>query len=187
VKGYLVKQFFISVIVIIVLLIIFAFSGRDHKQQSEDSVSPSRTDQSDEMSNDSYSSISPEVHATSQTIISLLTTVPGLRIKQSDFTIEEDRYHRKGLGKVITIEGSFKSFKEGQTPDRILLEKLRERGWEEDFTSMTDRPGGNAFALRKHSVLCMFRATWEGGDYTDSTYITEDRYTLSIRCMLDPG
>ena len=180
------RQFFISLIVIIVLLIVFAFLGRDYMGQSDDSIPASQSESATSLSEDSYNTISPEVVSAGQTILSLLTTVPGLRIKQSECTIEDDRYLQKVLGKVITIEGSFKSFKEGQTPDRILLEKLREQGWKEDLASMADGPDGTAFALRKNPVLCMFQASWDGGDCTDTTYIPDDRYALNIRCMLDP-
>lgn len=37
--------------------------------------------------------------------------------------------------------------------------------------------------IRRGLVLCLFQATWDGGDDSDPAYVPHDRYELVVECL----
>lgn len=178
------RQLLISLVLVIIVLIAFVYIGAYQKKHTG-STQTSGIPLSKEDIQDASNSISDEVQSSCTTILSMVTAIPGIRIKQSEGIVHDLRYDRKGYGKIITLTGSTASFVKGKKPDMILREGLPAHGWKEDISYAADGPDGSSFALRNNRVFCMFQASWDGGDVSDPTYTPEDWYTLTIQCVLE--
>lgn len=128
---------------------------------------------------------SPKVLEACAVVSKVLSDVPVVSLEQSNVLVEDERSHRKGDGCQVRLLGSRPEFAGGDTPDQQVRTVLPVSGWLEDYDYGADGPDGTAFALRKDTVLCQFRAMWDGGDITDSTYVPDPRYELVARCMED--
>ncbi len=70
-----------------------------------------------------------------------------------------------------------------EAPDQRLRSVLPQLGWREDLGYGADGKDGTAFGFRRGETLCIARASWDGGDDADPTYVPDDRYELRIECM----
>lgn len=128
-----------------------------------------------------------EVRASCETAAALVAGMPSIHIQRSYGVIHDDRMGREGYGCRVTIIGSVVAFRDAAIPDEVLRDELVARGWKEDLRYAADGPDGTAYALRNHSVFCLFRGTWDGGDDSDPTYVPDDRYELTVACMSEPA
>lgn len=118
------------------------------------------------------------------TVARILAVLPEAEINRSDGEVRDDRTGETGLGCHVEVEGSTSVFRESGAPDVVLRERLAELGWTEDYEYAADGPDGSAFAFRNGSVLCVFRARWDGGDDSDRNYVPDDRYDIVVDCLV---
>jgi hypothetical protein len=132
-------------------------------------------------------SVPSAVRTSCDTVAALVPGLPGIRIQRSNGVVHDDRMGREHYGCRVTVIGSTVAFRNATSPDEVLRKKLGTRGWQEDLRYAADGPDGTAYALRSHSVLCLFRGRWDGGDDSDPTYVPDDRYVLIVACMAEPA
>lgn len=127
----------------------------------------------------------PAVLAACSAVANILSDVPVTALERSNAAVENERTHRRGDGCSVRLLSSVDEFTDSETPDQRVRVALPIAGWVEDWDFGADGPDGTAFGLRKGSVLCQFRASWDGGDITDPTYVPDPRYELVGSCMED--
>ncbi len=117
------------------------------------------------------------------TAVGILANFPTLAIDSTEGEVRDYRTGETGLGCRVEMKGSAATFQRSGQPDVALREEFAGLGWTEDYEYGADGPDGSAFAFRKGSVLCVFRAHWDGGDDSDPTYVPEDRYDVEVDCL----
>ncbi len=70
-----------------------------------------------------------------------------------------------------------------KNPVDVLGNRFRAAGWREDGDYGADGPDGTDVGMRKGSVVCVIEASWNGGDDSDSTYVSDNRYEVTISCF----
>ena len=120
------------------------------------------------------------------TIVRALEDLPTPALEIENAIIHDERTGSERPGCRITMAGSMRAFRDGPSPDEHLRTILPTIGWEEDWHYGADGPDGTATAFRRGAALCLLRAQWDGGDDTDSTYVPNDRYDLTVGCMAVP-
>ncbi len=124
----------------------------------------------------------PRVLAACDTVAAVLEQTASTSLERSNGMVENERMDTASLGCRLRLVGSWALF-EGQEPaDQLLRTTLAAAGWVEDWGYGADGPDGTAFGFRHDNVLCLFRAMWDGGDISDSTYVPSDRYELLAGC-----
>lgn len=192
------KHLLILTVLMIILLLLAVFYSKGCENlrnrisqqisslQSSD-ITEDSPDEKSKLSESDRAIVSEDVQRSCETIITLLVDVPGVKIKQSEGVIHDHYQNRKGYGCKITVSGSTTAFHDGKNPDTVVREKLSAAGWQEVFQYCADGPDGTAFAFRTSTVLCLCQASWDGGDCSDSTYVPDDHYELSISCVSTQG
>lgn len=117
------------------------------------------------------------------TVARILAVLPTVAIDRSTGEVRDDRTGEIALGCRVEVKGSASAFRESGAPEVVVRERLSELGWTEDYEYAADGPDGAAFAFRGGSVLCMFRASWDGGDDSDPNYVPDDRYDIVVECL----
>jgi hypothetical protein len=121
--------------------------------------------------------------AACDSIARLVAEIPLLSTTRQDTVIVDHRLERTTVGFQLRATGSRSAFEGRDSPDERLRAALASRGWSEDYRYGADGPDGTAFAFVTGSVLCLFRAAWDGGDDSDPTYVPHDRYELVVGCI----
>jgi len=129
---------------------------------------------------------SPPVLAACTSISDIISEEPVDSLLRSNAVVEDERTHRKDSGCQVRALTSRRDVPDEESPDHRVRTALPTYGWVEDYDYAADGPDGTAFALRRDAILCQFRASWDGGDITDPTYVPDPRYELVVRCMEDP-
>ncbi len=175
------KSFLLTTVLLIIAVIGVAFfsSKNTIREKGPDTVQQGHSTQPDPSAIPDPSH--DEISSTGRKIVSLVTAIPGIRIKQSEGTVMDHRLHRKGNEKKIVITGSVSSFSNGRYPDNILRDKLSGCGWKEDLTYAADGPDGNSFAFRNGPVLCLFNASWDSGKTDNAKDKADNSYSLTIQ------
>jgi len=175
------KSFLFTTVLLIIAVIGFAFFSRQNtiREKGTDAVQQGHSIRPDSSAIPDPSH--DEISLTGRKIVSLVTAIPGIRIKQSEGIVIDHRLHRKGNGKKIVITGSVSSFANERYPDSILRDKLSGCGWKEDLTYAADGPDGNSFAFRNGPVLCLFNTSWDSGKTGNTTDKADNSYSLTIQ------
>lgn len=113
----------------------------------------------------------------------IVADVPGLIVSATDSLVHDDRAGRTEAGCQVRMTGQVSAFRGTTSPDELLWQVLTDRGWTEDLGYTADGPDGSSYALVKGSSVCLVRASWDGGDQTDSSYVPEDGYELVFGCF----
>ena len=127
--------------------------------------------------------VQEDATAACATVVRILADFPTLAVNRSEGEVRDYRRGETGQGCRVEMKGSAAAFSESGQPDIALREEFAGLGWTEDYEYGADGPDGSAFAFRKGSVLCVFRAQWDGGDDSDPTYVPEDRYDVEVDCL----
>ncbi len=117
------------------------------------------------------------------TVVRILADFPTLAVNLTEGEVRDYRTGETGPGCRVEMKGSAAAFRESGQPDIALREEFAGLGWTDDYEYGADGPDGSAFAFRKGSILCVFRAHWDGGDDSDPTYVPEDRYDVEVDCL----
>jgi hypothetical protein len=128
----------------------------------------------------------PQVLAACASISTLLSEGPVDSLHRSNTIVEDERTRRKDDGCRVQLVATTTAFANQDSPDQRVRAVLPTLGWEEDWHYAADGPDGTAFALRKEAILCLVRASWDGGDIVDPTYVPGPQYELVIRCLEAP-
>jgi hypothetical protein len=65
---------------------------------------------------------------------------------------------------------------------------LEAAGWVDIPRYSADGPDGSSFGRRSRETVCLFRASWDGGDDSDSTYVPSDDWEVVGHCASrEPG
>jgi hypothetical protein len=127
----------------------------------------------------------PHVLAACTSISALVSEGPVDSLQRSNIVVEDERTRRRGDGCRVRLVATRTAFANEDSPDQRVRAVLPTLGWEEDWDYGADGPDGTAFALRKDTILCLVRASWDGGDIADPTYVPDPRYELVARCRED--
>lgn len=118
------------------------------------------------------------------TVARILADQPALAIDRSEGQVRDYRTGEVGRGCRVEVKGSVSAYRDSDAPDVFLRKQLAGLGWTEDYQYGADGPAGSAFAFRRGSVLCLFQASWDGGDDSDPSYVPDDRYDIEVDCLV---
>lgn len=118
-------------------------------------------------------------------VVRILAAFPTLAVNRAQGEVRNHRTGEVGLGCRVEMKGSAAAFRESGAPDIGLRERFAGLGWSEDYEYAADGPDGSVFAFRRGSVLCLFRAQWDGGDDSDPSYVPDDRYDMEVECRVE--
>ena len=124
-----------------------------------------------------------EVAQACESIAQVIADVPSLVLSATDSLVHDDRTGRIEAGCQFRLTGQVSAFRGTTSPDDLLRQVLTAQGWKEDLGYTADGPDGSAYALVKGTTMCLVRASWDGGDPTDSSYVPEDGYELVFGCF----
>jgi len=106
------------------------------------------------------------------------------------FTNDGESYH----GCIIRFLGDANRITETQRPGGLFGDGVpycpggklspnvspNKDGWCGD--RMADGPDGTYFRAFKNDVFCVVQGSWDGGDYSDPTYVPSPRYSVTVMC-----
>jgi hypothetical protein len=80
--------------------------------------------------------------------------------------------------RVVLVTSSWKA-----PASEEILDALRRAGWAEDPWFSADGPDGMSAGLACREALCEIRASWDGGDDSDSTVVAKPGQRVELTCV----
>ena len=128
----------------------------------------------------------PSLHAACDAVNEAMRARLGVGIKRADSVSYENELvqeHRVGCELQATGHFSARPDTVGSlSVDGDVAAALTAAGWTDIPRYTADGPDGSAFGLRSRETVCLFRASWDGGDDSDTTYVPSDEWELVGHC-----
>jgi hypothetical protein len=110
----------------------------------------------------------------------------GVRVERADSVSYENEFiDARRTGCALRALGHFSSRPDtvgSVSVDGDVAAGLTAAGWIAMTHYSADGPDGSAFAMRSRETVCLFRASWDGGDDSDTTYVPSDEWELVGHC-----
>ncbi len=123
-------------------------------------------------------------------LVRLIADMPSVAVVATDSIVQDERRRETVAGCRVELTGSMSTFRRQPVgwdrPEDRLNRQLPTLGWTDVLEYMADGHDGSQFAYTRSNVLCIFAASYDGGDDADPTYVPEDRYQLVIQCRRAP-
>lgn len=88
---------------------------------------------------------------------------------------------------VLCLRLELENHVQGAPGSAALGKALERAGWVMDDQYDADGPDGTVFALVCREALCLIEGQWDGGDDSDSTYVSAPGETVLLRCVPRPA
>jgi len=126
--------------------------------------------------------VSEDVRAACEMIARRASGCPGVTLQASEGSFSDDVAKQERFGCRLVIQGSFSALRGAADAAEVLHGELSREGWKEDLRYSADGPDGTRYRMSKGSILCIVEGRWDGGDDEDPSYVSSDRYDVTINC-----
>jgi hypothetical protein len=130
----------------------------------------------------------PSLQAACAVVNAVMEAKLAVEIKRADSVPYENEFvGGRRIGCEFKAAGKFSARPDtvgSLSVDGDVAAGLTAAGWTDIPRYTADGPDGSAFGLRSRETVCLFRASWDGGDDSDTTYVPSDEWELVGHCAL---
>jgi hypothetical protein len=116
-------------------------------------------------------------------IADLASKLPGLTVKDSDGTVHDHKTDSSHNGCRIVGASDGAQYRKDEWPHDILRIRMISESWREDIGRAADGAGSTAFAIRKGTAMCLFSASWDTGEPSESGISATGEYKIEVGCF----
>lgn len=122
------------------------------------------------------------VRAACDMAFAIAKTTPGVSVRRSTGTFNDETLRMPILGCGLALSGSFKRAEATGDAAIRLRDAFMAQGWTEMPAYGADGTDGTSSAFRRGAVSCLVRGTWDGGADDDPSLPPEDWYKVATFC-----
>ena len=122
------------------------------------------------------------VRAACDMAFAIAKTTPGVSVRRSTGTFNDETLRMPIFGCGLNLSGSFKRAEATGDAAIRLRNAFIAQGWTEMPAYGADGTDGTSFAFRKAAVSCLVRGTWDGGADGEPALPPKDWYKVAMFC-----